>query len=38
NAGNENSEKTQALVKAVQSDTVKNFILDNYNGLIQPKF
>ena len=31
NAGNENSEKTQALVKAVQSDTVKNFILDNYN-------
>ena len=38
NAGNEHSEKTQALVKAVQSDTVKNFILDNYNGLIQPKF
>ena len=38
NTGNENSEKTQALVKAVQSDTVKNFILDNYNGLIQPKF
>ena len=38
NAGNENSEKTKALVKAVQSDTVKNFILDNYNGLIQPKF
>ncbi len=38
NAGNENSEKTQALVKAVQSDAVKDFILENYNGLIQPKF
>ena len=38
NAGNENSEKTQALVKAIQTDAVKDFILENYNGLIQPKF
>lgn len=38
NAGNEETEKTKALVKAVQSDTVKDFILENYNGLIQPKF
>lgn len=37
-AGNEENEKTQALVKAVQSDTVKNFILDTYNGAVQPKF
>ena len=38
NAGNENSEKTQALVRAIQTDAVKDFILENYNGLIQPKF
>ena len=38
NAGNEDSEKTQALVKAIQTDAVKDFILENYNGLIQPKF
>lgn len=38
NAGNENSEKTQALVKAVQTDAVKDFILDKYNGAVQPKF
>lgn len=37
-AGNEESEKTKALVKAIQSDAVKDFILENYNGLIQPKF
>jgi D-methionine transport system substrate-binding protein len=38
NAGNENSEKTQALVKAVQTDAVKEFILNTYNGAVQPKF
>ena len=38
NAGNENSEKTQALVKAVQTDAVKDFILEKYNGAVQPKF
>ena len=30
NSGNENSEKTQALIKAVQSDTVKAYIEENY--------
>ncbi len=38
NAGNENSEKTQALVKAIQTDAVKDFILEKYNGAVQPKF
>lgn len=38
NAGNEDSEKTKALVAAIQTDEVKDFILENYNGLIQPKF
>ena len=38
NAGNENSEKTQALVKAIQTDAVKEFILNKYNGAVQPKF
>ena len=38
NAGNENSEKTQALVKAIQTDAVKDFILNTYNGAVQPKF
>jgi D-methionine transport system substrate-binding protein len=38
NAGNENSEKTQALVKAIQTDDVKDFILNKYNGAVQPKF
>ena len=38
NAGNENSEKTQALVKAIQTDAVKEFILNTYNGAVQPKF
>ncbi len=38
NAGNEESEKTQALVKALQTDAVKDFILEKYNGAVQPKF
>ena len=38
NAGNEDSEKTKALVAAIQTEAVREFILENYNGLIQPKF
>ena len=38
NAGNENSEKTQALVKAVQTDAVKEFIAEKYNGAVIAKF
>lgn len=37
-AGNENSEKTKALVKAVKSDEVKKFINDKYKGAIVPAF
>lgn len=32
--GEENSAKTQALVKALQSDTVKNYIAETYNGAV----
>ena len=38
NSGNENTEKTQALVKAIHTDAVKQFILDEFNGAVQPKF
>lgn len=38
NAGNENSEKTQALVKAVQTDAVREFIAEKYNGAVIAKF
>jgi D-methionine transport system substrate-binding protein len=38
NAGNENSEKTQALVKAIQTEEVSNYILEKYTGAVQPKF
>lgn len=38
NAGNEQSEKTQALVKAVQTDAVKDFIAEKYNGAVIAKF
>lgn len=33
-AGDETSEKTLALVKALQSDAVKTFIADSYNGAV----
>lgn len=33
-AGDETSEKTLALVKALQSDAVKSFIADSYNGAV----
>ena len=35
-AGNENTEKTLALVKALQSEAVKNYILETYNGAVVP--
>lgn len=37
-AGNENSEKVQALVKALQTDAVKAFIEDKYQGSVQVAF
>lgn len=37
-AGNEESEKTKALVAAIQTDEVREFIISKYNGAVQPKF
>ena len=37
-AGEENSEKTQALVKALQSDAVKQFITETYDGSVVALF
>lgn len=36
--GEENDEKLQKLLKALQSDKVKNFIEDKYNGGVIPAF
>lgn len=36
--GNENSEAIQALVKALQSDKVRDFINETYNGAVVPIF
>lgn len=36
--GNENSEKTQALIKALKSDAVRNYINETYNGAVVPLF
>ena len=36
--GNENSEKIQALVKALKSDKVKAYIEETYNGAVVPMF
>ncbi|MBO5128876.1 MAG: MetQ/NlpA family ABC transporter substrate-binding protein [Oscillospiraceae bacterium] len=36
--GNENSEKIQALVKALKSDAVKAFIEETYEGAVVPLF
>ena len=33
-AGNEETDKTKALLKALQSDTVKNFIDEKYDGSV----
>ncbi|NCB54202.1 MAG: methionine ABC transporter substrate-binding protein, partial [Epsilonproteobacteria bacterium] len=37
-AGNENSDKTKALLKALQSPEVKKFIVEKYKGAIVPAF
>jgi D-methionine transport system substrate-binding protein len=36
--GNEHSEKTQALLKALKSETVKQYIEKTYNGAVVPLF
>lgn len=36
--GNEEAEKVQALVKALQSDAVKSFIEEKYEGAVVPMF
>lgn len=36
--GNENSEKIQALVKALKSDAVRQYIENTYNGAVVPLF
>lgn len=36
--GNENAEKTKALVTAIQSDAVKNYIEETYKGAVIPSF
>ena len=36
--GNENSEKTKVLIKALQSENVKKFIEDKYKGAVIPAF
>lgn len=38
NEENKDSEKTKALVAALQTDEVKQFITDTYNGAVLPKF
>ena len=37
-AGNENSPKTQALVKTLKTQKVKDFILERYKGAVVPAF
>jgi len=37
-SGNEKTEKTQALVKALKSEKVKKYIEDSYNGAVVPVF
>ena len=36
--GNEESEKTKALVEVILSEEVKTFINDNYDGAVVPVF
>ena len=36
--GNENNENIQALVSALESDQVKQFIEENYDGAVVPMF
>jgi YaeC family lipoprotein len=35
-SGQENSEKTQALVKALESEEIRQFIIDTYDGAVIP--
>ena len=37
-AGDENSPKTQALLKALKTDAVKQYIADTYNGAVVASF
>ena len=36
--GNENTEKTKALIEVLQSETVRSFIEATYDGAVIPKF
>lgn len=36
--GDENSEKTQALIKALTSEKIKDFIEEKYQGVFVPVF
>ena len=36
--GNENDEGIQALIAALQSDAVKQFIIEKYDGSVVPMF
>ncbi len=38
NEENKDSEKTQALIAALQTDAVRQFITDTFNGAVLPKF
>jgi D-methionine transport system substrate-binding protein len=38
NAGNEDTEQTKALVAAIQTEKVKEFIAEQYKGAVQAKF
>ena len=38
NEENKDSEKTKALIAALQTEEVKQFITDTYNGAVLPKF
>ena len=38
NEENKDSEKTKALIAALQTDEVKQFITDTFNGAVLPKF
>lgn len=38
NKGNEDSEKTKALVAAIQTDEVRQFIEEKYDGLVKVRF
>ena len=37
-AGNENSPKTKALIDALKTQKVKDFILERYKGAVVPAF